>query len=39
MAALSTTLHVLHGLNDGTLASAVVLLALVARRNDFDGAG
>ena len=39
VAALSTTLHVLHGLNDGTLASAVVLLALVARRNDFDGPG
>jgi lysyl-tRNA synthetase class 2 len=39
VAMLSTTLHVLHGLNDGTLASAVVLLALVARRNDFDGPG
>ena len=35
----STALHVLHGLNHGTLASAVVLLALVARRHDFDGPG
>jgi lysyl-tRNA synthetase, class II len=39
VAALSTALHVLHGLNGGTLASAAVLLALVARRNDFDGPG
>ena len=39
VAALSTALHVLHGLNGGTLASAVVLLALVARRHDFDGPG
>ncbi|HEX7084130.1 MAG TPA: phosphatidylglycerol lysyltransferase domain-containing protein [Gaiellaceae bacterium] len=38
-AALSSTLHVLHGLNDGTLASTVVLLLLVARRHDFDGPG
>ena len=39
VAALSTTLHVLHGLNSGTLASAVVLVVLVARRHDFDGPG
>jgi len=39
LAAVSTTLHVLHGFNDGTLASAVVLVVLVARRNDFDGPG
>jgi lysyl-tRNA synthetase class 2 len=39
VAALSTTLHVLHGLNGGTLASVVVLLVLVARRQDFDGPG
>jgi lysyl-tRNA synthetase class 2 len=38
-AALSSTLHVLHGLNDGTLASTVVLLLLLARRHDFDGPG
>lgn len=39
LAAVSTTLHVLHGFNEGTLASAVVLVVLVARRNDFDGPG
>lgn len=39
VAALSTALHVLHGLNSGTLASAVVLVVLVARRHDFDGPG
>jgi len=39
IASASTALHVLHGLNDGTLASAVVLLALVARRHDFDRPG
>jgi lysyl-tRNA synthetase class 2 len=39
LGATSTTLHVLHGLNDGTLASAVVLIVLVARRSDFDGPG
>jgi lysyl-tRNA synthetase class 2 len=39
VAGLSTLLHVLHGLNGGTLASAVVLLLLLARRNDFDGPG
>jgi lysyl-tRNA synthetase class 2 len=39
LAALSTLLHVLHGFNDGTLASAVVLVLLVARRSDFDGPG
>ncbi|HZT17584.1 MAG TPA: phosphatidylglycerol lysyltransferase domain-containing protein [Gaiellaceae bacterium] len=36
---LSTLLHVLHGLNDGTLASVVVLVVLVARRHDFDRPG
>ena len=39
LAALSATLHVLHGLNAGTLASTVVLVALVARRESFDGPG
>ncbi len=39
VAALSTTLHVLHGLNDGTLVSALVLLALVGCRDEFDGPG
>ena len=39
LAGLSTLLHVLHGLNDGTLASAVVLVLLIARRHDFDGPG
>jgi lysyl-tRNA synthetase class 2 len=36
VAALSTLIHVLHGLNDGTLASAVVLVVLLARRGDYD---
>jgi lysyl-tRNA synthetase class 2 len=39
VAGLSTVLHVLHGLNDGTLASALVLVLLIARRDDFDGPG
>jgi lysyl-tRNA synthetase class 2 len=39
VAALSTTLHVLHGINHGTLASAVILTLLLARRHDFDGPG
>jgi lysyl-tRNA synthetase, class II len=39
VAALSTILHVLHGLNDGSLASAVVLVVLVARRHDFNRPG
>ena len=39
VAGLSTTIHVLHGLNHGTLASAVVLVLLIARRHDFDGPG
>ena len=39
VAALSTTLHVLHGFNDGTLASVVILMLLVARRHDFDRPG
>ncbi len=37
--ALSTLVHVLHGLNQGTLVSVVVLILLVARRHDFDGPG
>jgi lysyl-tRNA synthetase class 2 len=36
---LSTAIHVLHGFNHGTLASAVVLILLIARRHDFDGPG
>ncbi len=36
---LSAALHVLHGLNQGTVASAVVLVVLVARRIDFDRPG
>jgi lysyl-tRNA synthetase, class II len=39
VAGISTILHVLHGLNDGTLASAVILVLLVARRHDFDRPG
>jgi lysyl-tRNA synthetase class 2 len=39
VASLSTALHVLNGLNHGTLASTVVLLLLVARRHDFDRPG
>jgi lysyl-tRNA synthetase class 2 len=39
VAALSTIVHVLHGFNQGTLASAVVLVLLVARRHDFDRPG
>lgn len=39
VAALSATIHVLHGFNHGTLASAVVLVLLIARRHDFDGPG
>ena len=39
VAALSATLHVLHGINDGTLASVVILTLLLARRHDFDGPG
>jgi lysyl-tRNA synthetase class 2 len=39
VAALSVTLHVLHGINNGTLASVVILVLLVARRQDFDGPG
>ncbi|HEY7397259.1 MAG TPA: phosphatidylglycerol lysyltransferase domain-containing protein [Gaiellaceae bacterium] len=37
LAALSATLHVLHGLNSGTLASTIVVVLLVARRDSFDG--
>jgi lysyl-tRNA synthetase, class II len=36
---LSTTIHVLYGFNHGTLASAVVLVLLIARRHDFDRPG
>ncbi|MDX6425870.1 MAG: lysyl-tRNA synthetase, class [Gaiellaceae bacterium] len=36
---LSAAIHVLHGFNHGTLASAVVLILLIARRHDFDGPG
>ena len=32
-------LHVLYGLNHGTLASTVVLVLLLARRHDFDRPG
>jgi lysyl-tRNA synthetase, class II len=39
LAGASTVLHVLHGLNDGTLASAIVLVLLVATRHAFDGPG
>jgi len=39
VAGLSTVLHVLNGLNHGTLASAIVLVLLVARRHDFDRPG
>ncbi|HVC87951.1 MAG TPA: phosphatidylglycerol lysyltransferase domain-containing protein [Gaiellaceae bacterium] len=39
VAAASATLHVLHGINDGTLASVVILTLLLARRHDFDGPG
>jgi lysyl-tRNA synthetase, class II len=39
VAALSTSLHVLYGLNPGTLASVIVLVVLVARRQDFDRPG
>src|SRR5260221_2192113 len=39
VAALSTSIHVLHGFNHGTLASAVVLLLVIARRHDFDRPG
>jgi lysyl-tRNA synthetase class 2 len=38
-AGLSTLLHVLHGLSHGTLVSAVLVVVLLARRNDFDGPG
>jgi lysyl-tRNA synthetase class 2 len=39
VAGASTLLHVLDGLNHGTLASAIVLVLLVARRHDFDRPG
>jgi lysyl-tRNA synthetase class 2 len=35
VAALSTAIHVLHGLTQGTLVSSFVLIVLVARRQDF----
>jgi lysyl-tRNA synthetase class 2 len=36
---LSTALHVLHGVDDGTIPSALVASLLIARRHDFDGPG
>ena len=39
VAAASVLIHVLHGLNHGTLASAAVLVLLLARRADYDGPG
>ena len=36
---LATGLHALHGFNHGSLASAVVLALLLARRHDFDRPG
>jgi lysyl-tRNA synthetase class 2 len=39
LAGASAALHVLHGLNDGTLASVVIVVALVAFRRDFDRPG
>ena len=39
VASLSVTLHVVGGFNHGTLASAVILTLLLARRHDFDGPG
>jgi len=39
VASVSTALHVLNGLNHGTLASSIVLVLLVARRQDFDRPG
>ncbi len=39
VAALSAALHVLRGINDGTLASVVILTLLLARRHDFDRPG
>jgi lysyl-tRNA synthetase, class II len=39
IAALSTALHVLHGIGHGTLITAGILVLLLARRQDFDGPG
>ena len=39
LAGLSTLLHVLHGFSHGTLVSAVLVVVLLARRQDFDGPG
>ncbi len=39
LAALATALHALRGFNHGSLASAVVLALLLARRHDFDRPG
>jgi lysyl-tRNA synthetase class 2 len=36
VAALSTGIHVLNGLKEGTLVSTFVLVLLIARRHDFD---
>ncbi|HET8605969.1 MAG TPA: phosphatidylglycerol lysyltransferase domain-containing protein [Gaiellaceae bacterium] len=39
VSALATALHVLHGVDDGSIPSALVLVLLVARRHDFDRPG
>jgi lysyl-tRNA synthetase class 2 len=39
IAGVSTALHIVSGLNHGTLASVTVLVLLVARRQDFDRPG
>lgn len=39
VSAVSTAIHLLHGVDDGTIPSALVLVLLVARRQDFDGPG
>jgi lysyl-tRNA synthetase class 2 len=39
LAAAGLVLHVLHGFNQGSLATAVVLALLIARRHDFDRPG
>jgi lysyl-tRNA synthetase class 2 len=39
VAGLSAVLHATRGLDDGSLASAVTVILLLARRHDFDGPG
>jgi len=39
VAGLSAALHATRGLDDGSLASAVTVVLLLARRHDFDGPG